>query len=184
MYKQGDICPICGSGPLKATKSKEDFEYKGHILSLELTSYSCDVCSESFFDNEEMKANQKTVKDFQRRVDGLLTSDEIKKIRQKYGLSQRKFARILGVGEKSFTKYELGLVSQSRGMDNLLRLIDEIPENLSLLKRYMIAKDKDGEHIVTKIVNIEKYKLKHKKSSYRLENTITTENTSNEYQTA
>ncbi len=184
MYKQGDTCPICGSGPLKATKNKEDLEYKGHILSLELTSYSCDVCHESFFDNEEMKANQKTVKDFHRSVDGLLTSDEIKKIRQKYGLSQREFARILGVGEKSFTKYELGLVGQSRGMDNLLRIIDEIPESLTLLKRRMVAKEKDRERIVTTIIDIGNYKFERKKSSYRLEGTKSTENTSNEYQAA
>ncbi len=68
MYKQGGTCPICGRGSLRATKNKEEFKYRGNVPSLELTCYSCKVCNESFFDNEEMKAHQKTVKDFHRKV--------------------------------------------------------------------------------------------------------------------
>lgn len=47
-----------------------------------------------------MKKYQKIIKDFQHRVNGLLTSEEIKQIREKYGLSQRELARILGIAEK------------------------------------------------------------------------------------
>lgn len=53
MYKNGDMCPICGSGTLKIEKKPETFEYKGQTLTLELTVYSCNACREKFFDNEE-----------------------------------------------------------------------------------------------------------------------------------
>jgi len=181
MYKQGDTCPICGKGSLKATQNKEEFEYKCNVLSLELTCYSCNVCHESFFDNEEMKAHQKTVKDFHRKVDGLLTSKEIRKIRQKYGLSQREFARILGIGEKSFTKYELGLVSQSRAMDNLLRILDEIPDSLSLLKQHKETREKVNKRKVATIIDFENYKLEQAKSKYQVEDNLVTESGANEY---
>ncbi len=136
MYKNGDMCPICGEGTIKVKRKPEAFEYKGQVLTLELTVYSCDVCGEAFFDNEEMKKQQKTIKDFQRKIDGLLTSEEIKRIREKYGLSQRELARILGVAEKSIAKYEAGFVAQSKAMDNLLRVIGEFPDALQYLKQH------------------------------------------------
>ena len=78
MYGDGDICPICGAGFLRFSVQDEAFEYKGKALPLKLTCYFCDKCNESFFDNAEMKNYQKKIKDFQRKVDGLLTSDELK----------------------------------------------------------------------------------------------------------
>ncbi len=63
MYKNGDMCPICGEGTIKVKRKPEAFEYKGQVLTLELTIYSCDVCGEAFFDNEEMKKQQKTIKE-------------------------------------------------------------------------------------------------------------------------
>ena len=150
MYRNGDKCPICGEGTLRVEKNKEQFEYKGRTLSLELTRYTCDTCNESFFDNQEMKNYQKRIKDFQREADGLLTSDEIRQMREKHRLSQREFARILGIAEKSFTKYELGLVSQSRAMDNLLRVIDEFPDVLSFLRDSREDKKKDRKVVYIK----------------------------------
>ncbi len=152
MYNSGDKCPICGEGTLGVEKKKEQFEYKGRTLSLELARYTCDTCNESFFDNQEMKNYQKRIKDFQREADGLLTSDEIRQIREKHHLSQREFARILGIAEKSFTKYELGLVSQSKAMDNLLRVIDEFPDVLLFLRDSKEDKKKDK-----KVVSIKDY---------------------------
>ena len=77
MYKNGDMCPICGLGSIKVERKPETFEYKGQTLTLELTVYSCDVCEEFFFDNEEMKKHQETIKDFQRRADVFFSSGDI-----------------------------------------------------------------------------------------------------------
>jgi HTH-type transcriptional regulator/antitoxin MqsA len=139
MYKNGDTCPVCGSGTIRVEKRPETFEYKGQSLTLELTVYLCDVCEESFFDNKEMKKYQRAIKDFQRRVDGLLTSTEIKQIREKYGISQRELASILGIAEKSIAKYEAGFVAQSKAMDNLLRIIEKFPDVLKYLKQLNIV---------------------------------------------
>ena len=135
MYENGDRCPICGSGTIKVERKPEIFEYKGQSLTLELTVYSCNVFGGEFFDNEEMKKHQKTIKNFQRRVDGLLTSEKIKQIREKYGLSQRELARILWCCWKSIAKDEVCFVTQSKAMDNLLRVIEEFPEVLEFLKQ-------------------------------------------------
>lgn len=49
-----------------------------------------------------------------------LTPQDIKDIRAKYGLSQRSFARLLGLGEASLARYEKGQ-KPSRANANLIR---------------------------------------------------------------
>ncbi len=173
MYKQGDLCPICGAGTIKVERKKESFEYKGQVLTLELTVYSCNVCGESFYDNEEMRKHQKTIKDFQRRVDGLLTSDEIRQIREKYGLSQRELARILGIAEKSIAKYEAGFVSQSKAMDNLLRVIERFPDVLSYLMLLNQMRERGYQEKVVLLEDLgefeQEYEIKDMKDIYRQE---------------
>jgi len=64
------------------------------------------------------------------RLEGLLSPAELKQVRSRVGLSQREMARLLGVGEKTYTRWELGLSSQTKSMDNLVRLADQHPEVL------------------------------------------------------
>ncbi|NIA08669.1 MAG: hypothetical protein GWP10_02590, partial [Nitrospiraceae bacterium] len=59
------------------------------------------------------------------------------------------------IAEKSFTKYELGLVSQSKAMDNLLRVIDEFPGVLLFLRDSKGDKKEDK-----KVVSTDFYKPK------------------------
>lgn len=49
-----------------------------------------------------------------------ITSEEIKAIRGKYGLSQQSFARLLGIGEASMVRYESGQ-KPSKANANLIR---------------------------------------------------------------
>ncbi len=39
-------------------------------------------------------------------------------------------ARLHGVGDKTYTSWELGLSTQTKSMDNLIRLADQHPEVL------------------------------------------------------
>ena len=49
-----------------------------------------------------------------------ITADEIKEIRQRYGLSQRSFAQLLGIGPASIVRYEQG-ATPSKANANLIR---------------------------------------------------------------
>lgn len=55
-----------------------------------------------------------------------LTPRDIKRIRGKYGLTQKAFARVLGIGEASIVRYENGQ-KPTRANANLIRAAD-IPE--------------------------------------------------------
>ena len=51
----------------------------------------------------------------------------------KLHLTQEQMATALGGGLKGFARYENGQIIQSRAMDNLLRILDQFPENLDVL---------------------------------------------------
>ena len=134
MYKNGDECPICGDGLLKEKKIRGTFEYKGNHLTIDdYVVYECSECDEALVDPNTLKDTEKTIRDFQRKTDRLLMPQEIKEIRKVLGFTQEKFASILGGGVKSFARYESGIVTQSRAMDNLLRIIKTYPNTLEVL---------------------------------------------------
>ena len=129
-------CPICGAGPLKKNVETESFEYKGQIRNIpNYVTYTCSECGESIVDNATLKASGRILKDFQREVDGLLTGQQIKAIRMKLGLTQEQLADIVGGGSKSLARYESGQVCQSKGMDNLLRILDAYPHTLKVIQK-------------------------------------------------
>ena len=78
-------------------------------------------------------------------MDGLLTSQEIKKIRKSLGFTQEVLGELLGGGEKSFARYENGHVTQSRAMDNLLRILNDYPFVLKALPYRTSSVDKKSE---------------------------------------
>jgi HTH-type transcriptional regulator / antitoxin MqsA len=129
-------CPICGAGLLRKRVGTELFEYKGETLSIpDYVTYACNECGEAIVDPATLRSSGKRLKDFKRAVDGLLTGEQIKAIRLKLGLTQEQMADIIGGGLKSVARYESGQVCQSKGMDNLLRIIDAFPETLKLIQQ-------------------------------------------------
>ena len=122
-------CPFCGNSNTVTRKIvKQEFDYKGQQLVLDdYVVHECSKCYESFEIPDDNTTNQEKLIVFQRKVDGLLRPDEIRKIRESLGFTQKGFAALLGVGEKTFTRYERGTVVQGRSMDNLLRLIRKDP---------------------------------------------------------
>jgi HTH-type transcriptional regulator/antitoxin MqsA len=129
-------CPICGAGSLKKQVGSESFEYKGESVKIaDYVTYACAECGEAIVDSDTLKESGKKLKDFQRKVDGLLTGQQIKAIRMKLGLTQVQLADIVGGGLKSLARYESGQICQSKGMDNLLRILDAYPHTLNIIRK-------------------------------------------------
>ncbi|HOP40733.1 MAG TPA: type II toxin-antitoxin system MqsA family antitoxin [Geobacteraceae bacterium] len=136
-------CPICGYDKLQKKVITEVFEYKGETLEVpDYTIWECTKCGEEIVDKKTMKESSKLIKDFYRKVDGLLTASDIKRIRKfKLCLTQEKASSLLGGGAKSFARYETSEVIQSESMDNLLRILDKYPYTISALEeKYAISK--------------------------------------------
>jgi HTH-type transcriptional regulator/antitoxin MqsA len=136
MYANGSICPVCGAGELAAKAIDERFTYKGQSLVVpNYLIYECAACGEALVEPVSSKIAEKMLKDFSREVDGLLSTADIKRIRKKLGFTQEQMAEVCGGGLKGFARYEAGQVMQSKGMDNLLRILDEFPFALDIINR-------------------------------------------------
>lgn len=171
---QGERCPICDMGVLKKEIVSERFEYKGQEITIpDYIKYRCTKCGEAVVDNGTLRDSGKILKDFKRKVEGLLTAAEIRSIRKRLNLSQEEMAEILGGGLKSFARYETGQVCQSRGMDNLLRILDSYPFTLNVIQKNEAKKL--TLHMQKKVISLEelkcfkKYRTKTKEYSVNVE---------------
>lgn len=124
-------CPKCGSRLIKHTERKE-MKYKGKDIFLDTISLQCEKCKTKIGPDEEDILKEK--KRLKLVMDSFLTDEDIKRIRKKLGLNQKEMSETLGVGPKTFTRYETLRVRQSKAMDNLLRILDEYPEVIKVLK--------------------------------------------------
>lgn len=134
--KDGMLCPMCEAGSLRSVQKDVPFEYKGnvHVVS-NVRAYECDICGESLWDDRDERQVERSLTDVRRRTDGLLTTDEIKAIRQRFGMTQVEFARALQVGEKNIARYESGQATQGRSTDNLLRILQVYPSALQIIHK-------------------------------------------------
>jgi len=80
--KKNSICPICGEGTLKLKVMDEEFKYKGRrFVVKDYEAMECDRCGEGVLDSRLMRKNESKIKDHHRQIEGLLTSEEIKKLK-------------------------------------------------------------------------------------------------------
>jgi HTH-type transcriptional regulator / antitoxin MqsA len=130
-----DTCPVCASNEIAKRQIEQIFQYKGQSLVVpEYVVFECANCGESFPDEEMVKDLEPVIRDFHRKSDGLFTSEKIRKIRKGLGFTQEQFGEILGGGTKAFARYENGSVTQSKPMDNLLKIVWRFPGAIELLK--------------------------------------------------
>lgn len=137
-------CPFCDSehsmelqtGVSKALVKDEPVEYVQ-------TVYYCPVEDEEFVPAKLMDENLLSARDAYRKMKGLLTSGEIKEIRQYYGLTQKELSNLLGWGEVTIQRYETKLI-QDETYDSILRfLIDNPGYALELLNKHRNLFDMD-----------------------------------------
>jgi len=66
---------------------------------------------------------------------GLLPAEDIRDIRQRFGLTQAALARLLRLGANTLSRWESGRNVQTAAMDVLLRLIRDVPGSIEYLRR-------------------------------------------------
>ena len=82
----------------------------------------CKHCHEEVFVQHLADEDLATAYEQYKRETGLLTAEEIRSFRKAKGLSAAKLSAILGLGEKTITRFENGDI-QSRSVDTALRLL-------------------------------------------------------------
>lgn len=127
---------------VKVVEVKDTNTFKGQKIDYIATYNYCDAADEYYSDELMIEKNDLSMKDAYRRKNRLLTYTEIIAVRDKYSISQKDLAILLGWGEKTITRYE-GHQVQDMAHDSILRKINNDPEwFLELLEK---GKDKIPE---------------------------------------
>ncbi len=127
-------CCECNA-PTETTIIEKDqtLNVKGRAIILRVQVRVCANCEEEILDEQlDAQTLDMFYKQY-RRLEKLLMPEEIKAIRQKYKLSQASFAKFLGFGEKTITRYENGAI-QDVCHDNLIRLMSSMDAFVLLWK--------------------------------------------------
>lgn len=91
-------CEECGREvETKIITKKESYNVCGETIEVNAQVLVCSDCGEEFFCEELDNETLITAYSEYRRRHKLLLPEEIKKIREQYGLSQRTFAKLLNV---------------------------------------------------------------------------------------
>jgi HTH-type transcriptional regulator / antitoxin MqsA len=125
-------CPACGAAMVRDMRPVE-YEYKGEKTSIVQPGWYCASCAEAVFIGPDISETEPALAEFRAQVDGVLTPIQVKEIRERLSLSQRKAGELLGGGPRAFQKYESGQQAVSKPMSNLLRLLGKKPKLLSEL---------------------------------------------------
>ena len=109
---------------------KVKVQVKDKIISYD-EYYLVDEFGEEIFNREIEIENDNRLYNTYKKQKNLLTSTEIKEIRKKYGLTQKEYAFIIGVGEITIHRFEKGAI-QTEAVDSIMRLSNN-PNNMYFL---------------------------------------------------
>jgi transcriptional regulator with XRE-family HTH domain len=86
----------------------------------------------------------------------VLTSDEIRHIREEYGFSRAEFARLTRLGEATLNRWENGILVQNLAYDRYLRLLC-FPENV---RRLQIKTTPESRRSAGSVVSLTPYRFR------------------------
>ena len=131
-----DACPECGT-PMREKRGKLKLPVNGEEITVpEATHLSCPKCHEVVLRSDDARRLRQRALEIYRGKYGLLSADEIRSIRERFGLTQAELARLLRLGGNTISRWEAGRNVQTAAMDMLLRMIRDLPGSLDYLRKH------------------------------------------------
>jgi len=119
-------CSACGQKQLFLIKQEDmtrKVKEKEYTLNVKIAY--CAVCDEELYLPHVSDETQKAFLNAYRVDHQLLTVDEMIEIRKKIGLNQRDFSRLLGFGEITISRYELGSLPNKNNSSRIKKSLDK-----------------------------------------------------------
>ena len=128
-------CPECGTS-MKERKASLKFPVNGEEIAVaESPHLSCPKCHEVVLRFDDARKLRHRALENYRQKYGLLSADDIRSIRERFGLSQAELARLLRLGANAISRWEAARNVQTASMDMLLRMIRDLPGSLEYLRK-------------------------------------------------
>lgn len=101
-------------------------KHDGRLYTVEIPRLRvprCAACGELVLEND---ADEQIAQALREQI-GLLSGEQIRANREELGLSQRNLAEHLGVAVETISRWENGVLTQTRAMDRYLRVYFGVP---------------------------------------------------------
>lgn len=122
------FCAACGGSRLHQRVAPQEHEVKGRRIEIENDRHLfCPDCGAVSYQGDMLDAVGAAIAAEIRRQDGLLSPEEIRVVRLKYGFTQSEMEKLLGLGPKTWVRWERGRVCQSRAADQIIRALANNP---------------------------------------------------------
>ena len=129
-----EYCDICEKEvKTQIITRQETYNVRGEEITVNAQVLVCAECGEELFNEELDSVTLIDAYNEYRRRHKLLFPEEIKKIREQYGLSQSGFAKLLNWEVRTISRYENGAVQDKE--HNKILLFLKNPENM---KSYLV----------------------------------------------
>lgn len=146
--EEEDECPLCeGVRQLVYGSQTETVKVRGKEVEVDVKLYYCPT-GDHYFQNldDDEERIQKAYREYRRRS-GYLQPEEIRQLREQYGLSQRAFAEFLDWGVMTIQRAESGALLDS-GNNSLLVFLRE---DDNFIRYYKSRKSSLSEKVLIKI---------------------------------
>ena len=120
-----EFCVVCGDDrEMQREQKKVEYTVRGEKVTVELPVKMCPECGSEEIDDAFGRDPVECAYEAYRQRHDLLFPEEIKAIRERFKLSQRSFAALLGMSEATVNRYEGGGL-QDATHDNAIRACND-----------------------------------------------------------
>jgi putative zinc finger/helix-turn-helix YgiT family protein len=131
-----DACPVCGT-TMKEKRGRLPFPVNGEDVRVpDATHLACPRGHDPVLRADDARRLRERAIDLYRSKYGLLTAEQIRSMRERFGLTQSELARLLRLGQNTLSRWEAGRNVQTAAMDVLLRILRDVPGGLEYLRKH------------------------------------------------
>jgi putative zinc finger/helix-turn-helix YgiT family protein len=117
----------CGEVAVEERAGPFTVEHNGKTAIIQDRRMVCASCGNVSYQGTQISEHELAVGTAIRQMEGLLSPQELSRVRLKYRFKQTDMEQMLSTGPKTWTRWERGKVPQSKAADKLIRVIAEDP---------------------------------------------------------
>ena len=131
-----DACPICGT-IMRERRGHLEYPVNGEKVAVPGALHlRCPKDGEIVLRLDDTRHLRERALALYRDAYGLLSSDEIRSLRERLHLTQGALAKLLRLGGNTISRWEAGRNVQTAAMDMFLRLIRDLPGSIQYLREH------------------------------------------------